>query len=905
MGIAVIGGGVAGITAALDLANSGYKVYLVEKNAELGGKMAELSECQMGLSPYIAKVSNHPNIELMLSSELESLSGSAGDFKLKASGKEIDAESVVLAPGYDVFDEIAKSYGFGSPDVVPSLDFEGMLKTVTAGDSGELVRPSDGKRVKRIGFIKCVGSRCQENEICSTACCAYTAKEVWDIKERFPDIDVYVFYMDVRVFGKDEELVADLKDKYGVHYIRSRTPEVIPEGDTLTVKFENLEKGTIDKLELDMVVLAVGLLPSKTLGRLAEITGVNTDKYGYIETGITSPIETSVPGIFACGTATAPMKVRESVGLASGAALKAAVLSQRTEPIPGQEDRKYIEVGDAPPKIGVIICDCEGEVGKTVDIPAVAERVKGVKGVELVNSETKTMKEAMSAIEGGIVDEGLNRIVFAGCSPRDYEDVVREACATAGLNPYLLEFVNLREQCAWVHDKAEATDVAGDTLRMAIERAKYLDEIPIVRYPVIPKALVIGGGVSGMTAALGIANAGYGVYLVENEPELGGGLRDFAELQGGEKASDVLTGLVDKITSNERITVYTNAKEEDVRGRAGSFKARIVGDGTDEEIEFGACVIATGAREFVPEGYLGYGSDNKVVTLSEFRKAGKSDAGTIAFVQDMGPNEGVVNSKSTSIEVVDSALKVKEKNPDANVFVLYQDIKTYGKWEAIYKDAREKGVIFLRYDKKKQPEFSNGILSVFDVIFNDEVQIKPDQIVLSTPMMPADANERLSKMFNIPLKNGFFMEAQERPKMVLTPVDTINEGVFICGSAVYPAMIDECIAMSTAAASRANVLLAKNYLETPAVTSVVDELICAGCGVCVDMCPVEAIELTEEAVPVVTFGVATVVSGLKKVAKVGDGCIGCGSCASYCPSSAMSLKYFKDKQLYAQLDYAF
>ncbi|HID19834.1 MAG TPA: CoB--CoM heterodisulfide reductase iron-sulfur subunit A family protein, partial [Methanophagales archaeon] len=290
MGIAVIGGGVAGITAALDLANSGYKVYLVEKNAELGGKMVELSECQMGLSPYIAKVSNHPNIELMLSSELESLSGSAGNFKLKASGKEIDAESVVLAPGYDVFDEIAKSYGFGSPDVVPSLDFEGMLKAVTAGDSGELVRPSDGKRVKRIGFIKCVGSRCQENEICSTACCAYTAKEVWELKERFPDIDVYVFYMDVRVFGKDEELVADLKDKYGVHYIRSRTPEVIPEGDTLTVKFENIEKGTIDKLELDMVVLAVGLLPSKTLGRLAEITGVNTDKYGYIETAITSPI---------------------------------------------------------------------------------------------------------------------------------------------------------------------------------------------------------------------------------------------------------------------------------------------------------------------------------------------------------------------------------------------------------------------------------------------------------------------------------------------------------------------------------------------------------------------------------------------------------------------------------------
>ena len=903
MGIAVIGGGVAGITAALDLANSGYKVYLVEKNAELGGKMAELAECQMGLSPYIAKVNNHPNIELMLSSELESLSGSAGNFKLKVSGKTVDAESVVLAPGYDVFDEIPKSYGFGSPDVVPSLDFEGILKGATVSDSGGLVRPSDGKPVKKLGFIKCVGSRCVENEICSTACCGYTAKEIWVVKERYPDIDVYVFYMDVRVFGKDVDLVAELKDKYGVHYIRSRTPEVIPEGNALTVKFENVAKGTIDKLELDMVVLAVGLLPSKTLGRLAEITGVKTDKYGYIDTNITSPLETSVPGVFACGAATAPMKVRESVGLASGAALKAAVLSQRTEPIPGQEDRKYIEVGDAPPKIGVIICGCEGEVAQTVDIAAVAERVQGFKDVELVNSETNTMQDAMAAIESGIVDQGLNRIVFAGCSPREYEDVVRDACANAGLNPYLLEFVNLREQCAWVHDKPKATDVAAGLLRMAVERAKYLDEILVERYPVIPKALVIGGGVSGMTAAQGIADAGYEVCLVEKAPELGGGLKEFTELQTGEKASDVLKGLVDKVTSNERIKVYTKAKEEDVRGRPGSFKARIVGDGVDDEIEFGACVIATGAKEFVPEGYLGYGKDNKVVTLTEFRKAGKSGAGTIAFVQDLGPTEGVINAKSTSVEVVSSALKVKEKNQDANVFVLYQETRTYGKWEAIYKEAREKGVLFLRYDSKKPPVFSSGILSVFDTIFNDDVQIKPDQVVLSTPMVPADENERLSTMFNIPLRKGFFMEAQERPKMVLTPVDTINEGVFICGSAVYPAMIDECIAMSTAAASRANVLLAKNFLETPAITSVVDELICAGCGVCVDMCPVDALELTDEPVPVVTFGVATVVSGVKRVAKTGDGCIGCGSCASYCPSGAMSLKYFKDKQVYAQLDF--
>jgi heterodisulfide reductase subunit A len=901
MGIAVIGGGVAGIVAALDLADSGYKVYLIEQNAELGGKMADLAECKTGLSPKIVEIEHHPNIELMVSSTLERLSGSAGDFKLSVSGKEIDVESVVLAPGYDVFDNIAKSYAIGHPDVVTSLEFEGILKASTASEHGELLRPSDGKRVKKIGFIECVGSRCQENEICSTACCAYTAKEAWVVKERYPDVDVCIFYMDIRVFGKDEELVAELKDKYGVKYIRSRVPEVIPENGTLTVKIENIEKDTIDTIELDMVVLAVGLLPSKTIGKLAEITGVKTDTYGYIETGLMSPLETSVPGVFACGTATAPMKVRESVGQASGAALKAALHSQRTEPIPGQVEHKYVDVGEEP-KIGVFICGCDGEVAQLMDIPAVAAQVKELKGVALVNSETSTMSDAMAAIESGIVDEGLNRIVFAGCTPREYEAIVRDACASAGLNPYLLELVNLREQCAWVHDKAEATDAAVDMLRMAVERTKYLEPIPIERYPVVPKALVIGGGVSGMNAALGIADAGYEVCLLEKDAELGGGLRDFTELQSGEKASDVLTELIDKVTSNERIKVYTNAKEEDVRGRAGSFNARIVKEGENEEIEFGACVIATGAKEFVPEGYYGYGKEKNVMTLSEFRKAGTVDANTIVFIQDVGPDEGVYNSKSTSIEMVDSALNVKEKNPDSNVFVLYRDVKTYGKWEALYKEAREKGVVFLRYDK--EPELKEGIISIFDVIFNDEIQIKPDLVVLSTPMIPAEENERLSKMFGIPLKNGFFMEEQERPKMVLTPVDTVNEGVFICGSAVYPAMIDECLAMSSAAASRACVLLAKDFFETPAVTSVVDELICAGCGVCVDMCPVEAIELAEEPVPVVTFGVATVVSGMKKVAKVGDGCIGCGVCASYCPSGAMSLRYFKDRQLYAQLDFA-
>jgi heterodisulfide reductase subunit A len=906
MGIAVIGGGVAGITTALDLADAGYKVYLIEKNAQLGGKVSELAECETGISPRIVKIENHPNIELMLSSELESLSGSAGDFKLSVSGgKELNVESVVLTPGYDVYEDIAKSYAIDNPDVVSSLEFEGMLRACTVSETGALVRPSNGQPVKKIGFIKCIGSRCKENEICSTACCGYTAKEVWELKERYPDMDVYVFYMDVRAFGKDEELVAKLKEKYGVHYIRSRVPEVLAEGG-LTVKYEDLANGTIEQLGLDMVVLAVGLLPSKTMAKLAEITGVNLDPYGFIATSMTSPVETSVPGIFAGGTAIAPMKVRESVILSTGAAAKAAQLSERTEMIPGQEEHKYMEVGEKP-KIGVFICGCEGEVTDAMDVPVVAEHVGGLRDVAVVNTETSTVKEAMNAVESGIVDQGLNRIVVAGYSPRAYEEIFRDACAKAGLNPYLLEMVNLREQCACVHDREEATVAAMSQLTMAVERARYLEPVPLEQYPVTPKALVVGGGVAGMTAALDIANAGYEVCLVEKEVELGGSLTEAIEFQSDVKAADVLADLVEKVKGNERITVYTGAAVEDVRGRVGAFKAKVSGGGAGEDIEFGAAVLATGAREFVPEGYFGYGQTSNVVTQTEFAKMladSTVDANTVVMIQDGVSGDGI-NPKYTSIEAVSNALKAKELKPELNVFMLFQDVKTYGKWEMAYKAAREKGVTFIRYDGRRPPAFADGIVSVFDVIFNDEIQIKPDMIVLSPLMQPAAENEQLSKMFMVPLKNGFFMEAQERPKLVLTPVDTVNEGVFICGSGVAPALIDESIGMGSAAASRACVLLAKSFLETPGIVSIVDEEICAGCGVCVEMCPVEAIELIEEPVAAVTYNIMTTTSGTKKVARVtAEGCIGCGSCAAYCPSNSISLQNFRARQLYAQLDFA-
>lgn len=889
MGVAVIGGGLSGISAALDLANLGFTVYLIEKSPVLGGKACELAECKVGLSSWIAEVENQPNIELLLSSEIADLSGSAGSFKLKVSGKEIEVASIVLAPGYDVFEDISASYAIGHPDVVSSLEFEHLLKATTK--AGELVRPSNGQRVRRIGFIQCVGSRCAENELCSTVCCAYTAKEAKMVKKRFPDVEVYVFYMDLRVFGKDEELVEEITQQYDVRYVRSRVPAVMPKEGCLNVKYENLAKGTVEDLDLDMVVLAVGLLPSRATGKLAEMAGLQTDKYGYFETSFIRPLETNIPGIFVCGTANAPMNVSESVAQGSAAAIKASALSERNGRI-AEHAREFSDAEDDP-RVGVFICGCEGAIGDFVDIPAVVERVKNLRNVVYVTGELKTCEDAKNAIAQGITDLSLNRVVFAGCTPRGHENMFRATCAEAGLNPSLLDFANIREHCAWVHGKEEATEVAENLITMAVNGLRHLGGHAIELYPVIPAALVIGGGVSGMTAALEIANAGHEVYLVEKEPELGGLLSKITELQTGEKAAAVLKVLTEQIRGNARVKVYTNAEVEDVRGRPGEFRARIVGEEVDEEIEFGAVVLATGAEEFEPTGYYGYGEAKKVVTQLEFEKMleGEFGAKTTVMIQCVGREEAANQcSKVCCVEAVKNAIRALKKNPKLNIYVLYRDLVTYGVWELLYREARERGVIFIRYDKARPPQFDEGIVSVHDALLSDELLIKPDLIVLSTPMLPPAGNEKMSALLSIPLAdNGFFSVALERPKLRLSAVETPNKGVFICGSAIYPAMLNECIVQAGAAASRACNLLSKDYIVAEPITASVDETLCRGCGLCAKACEYGAVTLKES-------------KGMVVAEVDGVLCRGCGACAVSCPSRAVRWKRFTIEQLISMID---
>jgi len=825
----------------------------------------------------------------------------------KETTTKITVGSIILSPGYEPFDpSIWARYKPHNPSVVTSLEFERMLSS--AAGSGKLVKP-DGSEAKKIAFIQCIGSRDPHmgNELCSTVCCMYTAKEAKRAAELNPDLDISIFYMDIRIFGREEHVVKQIEKKYGVKYIRSRVPELIEKGNQLQLRYEDPEKDEIVDEEFDLVVLAIGLLPSDSIQRMAEIAGVELDRFGYFKTEIENPMNTSVPGIYVCGTAKAPMPIMDSTSWASGAAARAGsiISSQRlfepTKPIETEE------VG-VRPKIGVFFCRCGDSISRVIDLDNLASRIERLPDVAYVDASATTCTNAAEAIRSAVKEHGLNRVVLAGCTPRIYELQFRKLCEEIGLNPYLFEMANIREQCAWVHaDNHDAAfEKAEELIRMSVARAGYLEALTMKRVPVVDSVLVLGGGITGMTAALEVAKQGYKACIVEREERLGGVLNDLGVLQDGRRASELISELAGKIDENELITVFTGSELVDLNGSAGDFTGTVKTPDSTEDLKFGAAIIATGAKEFKPAGIYGYGEKPNVVTQLEFEKLLDQgiSPGTVAMLQCVGAmnDEREYCGRICCGTAVKNALHLKETSPETEVYVLGRDVRTYGIWESMYRDARGKGVIFLRHDTNKKPSFDGEILSTHDMMLNREVQIKPDYLVLSTPMVPRSDSLNIADIFNILTDDyGFFVEEALRPKVKMRPLDSASAGVFLAGSALYrPRMIDECVAQGSGAAARAMTLISKPFVEVEAATSVVDEKLCAGCGTCVSVCPFGAVELKELVEDVNTFGLLP--ESAREVAEVTGLCKGCGLCASYCPSDAMSVNHFKDRQIFAQIE---
>jgi heterodisulfide reductase subunit A-like polyferredoxin len=728
----------------------------------------------------------------------------------------------------------------------------------------------------------------------------YATKEAIIAKEHDGRIQPTIFYNDMRAFGKGfERYYESAKDHFGIRYVKG-----LPSGAKELQKTKNLlleyagEDGQKVTEEFDMVVLSVGMVPTPGTSELAEALGVDLDRFGFCVTEEFSPNVTSRPGIYVAGAFDAPMDIPESVMNSSSAAFLATreIVDVRGTMVTEKEYPPEKSVEGEEPRIGVFVCRCGSNIARVVDVPTVAEYAKDLPNVvvaeeNLYTCSTDTQEKIVKAIQ----DNNLNRVVVASCTPRTHEPLFQDTCREAGLNKFLFEMANIRDQCSWVHalHMPEATDKAKDLVRMAVARAATLEPLHQMPVGIKRKALVIGGGLAGMTAALGFAEQGFESVLVEKEKELGGNLGLVPYTLEGSDPKALLKSLLDRVEKEPKITVYKESEVLDFSGFVGNYLTTIrTGEGKKEAIEHGVVVVATGGVEYKPEEYL-YGQSPAVRTQREFENSlaeGTIDPKKVqrmAMIQCVGSREvdHMYCSRVCCNQAVKNALKVKDDNPEAQIFILYRDMRTYGLNELKYREARDKGIMFVRYEADKKPSVTEegGKLKVrvFDSVLGTDIELEPDTLVLSAATRPqADAHEFASKL-KLPLtQDGFFMEAH----MKLRPLDFTNDGMYLCGLAHGPKMISETMSQAQGAVSRALTILSQPHLMAGGMVSVIDQDNCVACLTCVRSCP---------------FGVPKVnADGVAEIEAAA--CQGCGICCSACPRKAIELQHYRDVQVMAK-----
>ncbi len=830
------------------------------------------------------------------------------DHRMEEETLRFHVGSIILSPGFDEFDAARLApYGYGRlANVITSIQFERIL-SASGPFQGNLVRPSDKKTPKKVAWIQCAGSRDMTgtcgNEYCSSVCCMYAIKEAVIAKEHHHEVEPTIFYMDIRAHGKDFDAYYErAKREYGVRFIRSMVSRVAerPKTKNLLISYVDSE-GKQREEEFDLVVLSVGLTPSQGAKELAAKLGLELDAYGFCKTDEFSPLQTSRPGIYVCGAFQGPKDIPETVSQASGAvAAASSLLSDVRNTLTKKKDYpQELEVGDQKPRIGVFVCHCGINIGGVVNVPEVKEYAKTLDGVVYVEENLYTCsQDTQEKIKKAIEENRLNRVVVASCSPRTHEPMFQETIRETGLNKYLFEMTNIRDQCSWVHmhQPKEATDKAKELLKMAVAKAHLLQPLKEPLVEVIRKGLVIGGGLAGMKAALGLAHQGFDCVLVEREAELGGNLRHLYHTLDGNDPQALLQKTIQEVLEHPRIEVLTQSEIKSLNGYIGNFKSIVSTNGTEKEVDHGVVIVAVGAKESTPREYL-YGQDPRVITQKELEEriahrieelSGKQHIAMIQCVGSRVPERPNCSRICCSI-AVKNALKIKEKNPDTKVTILYRDLRTYGLMERYYTLARQKGVEFIPYDLDAKPDLSLAegglLLKVKDKIIGEEINLRPDLVVLASAIVPYE-NESLAKMLKVPLTpDGFFLEAH----MKLRPVDFATDGIFLAGLAHFPKTIAESISQADAAVSRATAAVAKGYVSVLPTISTVDQTRCVGCGLCELLCPFHAIR-------VVDTGKGS------KAETIAASCKGCGVCSASCPQMAASVYHFSDEQLIAQIE---
>ncbi len=818
---------------------------------------------------------------------------------------ELHTGSIILAPGFQPFDPSRfDTYHYTDhPNVITAMEFERIL-SASGPTMGHLVRISDHKEPKKIAWIQCVGSRdinqC-DHSYCSNVCCMYAIKEAVIAKEHAGnDLDCAIFFMDMRTHGKDFEVYYNnARDKHGVRFIRSRIHTIDPQvdNDSLTLKYVT-ENGELIEETFDLVVLSVGMEISPKVVQLAEDIGLDINEDNFCATEPFHPVNGSIEGVYVCGAFQGPKDIPQSVVEASAAACASSMILSETR---GTEVRTKIipdemDVEDLTPRIGVFVCNCGINIGGVVDVPAVAEYAASLPNVVLTDQNLFTCsQDTQEKIKRVIQENNINRVVVAACSPTTHEALFQDSLQESGLNKYLFEMANIRNHDSWVHrdDPEAATNKAKDLVRMAVARASLLEPLRAKTITVNKRALVIGGGIAGMTAALGVANQGFEVVLIEKSPQLGGLAKELTDTIEGGNIQAHLSDVISMVERHEKIQVLTETLIVDFNGFKGNFTTEVmVGPGMYErKIDHGAVILATGAREYKPTEFL-YGQNDRVITQIELDRRlyerGAENLERVIMIQCVGSrNEENPNcSRICCQSAIKNALQIKRQNPETDVYILYRDIRTYGLMEKYYREARRLGVLFFSFDRDHPPEVKNtesGLMVRFkDHVLQREIQAKADIVALSTGMR-AEENEELSSILRVTQDQyGYFMEAHVK----LRPVDMQNDAFFVCGTAHSPKLISESISQAMAAAARAVTFLAQDNITLSVVTATVDQEKCAACLVCVRSCPYGVPRINQD-------GVSEIDPAL---------CRGCGVCASECPAKVIQLNWYEDDQVMSKVE---
>jgi heterodisulfide reductase subunit A len=792
------------------------------------------------------------------------------------------------------------------------MDYERLL-CATGPYEGEILRASDKKHPKKIAWIQCVGSRQVipgGNSYCSAVCCTYTQKQVILTKDHYADAECTIFHNDIRSFGKDFERFYERAEKLpGVRFIRSYVSlgKEIPETKNVTIKYSTTDDGVKEE-EFDLVVLSVGLNPPADVKGLADKFGIELNSHGFCKTNDVNPMETSRPGIFTSGAFRGPMDIPESVFSASGAGSQCGeLLDYRRGKL--TKERIYPpekDVSKEEPRIGVFVCHCGANIGRVVDVPSTVEYALTLPNVvyaqeQLFSCATNSAKEITDMTK----EKGLNRVVVAACSPKTLEPLFRDTLREAGINQYYYEMANIREHCSWVHsrEKEDATEKAKDIIRMSVARACRLEPLQEFDLPVDKRALVVGGGIAGMTCALSIADQRHEVYLVEKATELGGMARRIHYTLEGLDVQAYLRDLIRKVYQHPLIHVYTDATLTEATGYVGNFITRVKSEGRVTEIKHGATIIASGAEEYKPTEYL-YGKDDRVFTLLGLEEqiakgeARLINSRSLVMIQCVGCRQKDRNycSRVCCSQAIKNALKLKEINPEMDIYIIFRDMRTYGFSEDYYREAANREVKFIRYEPDDKPqveaveEGGQRILrvTVTDPILGKKIAIDADSLALAAAVIPSAGNKELSQLFRVSLgPDDFFKEAHVK----LRPVDFGADGVYLCGIAHYPKHISESVSQAYGAAGRVLTLLSRDTFTASGSVCEVNESKCISCGACISACAYGAIEFHDT-----PQGKKATVNPVL--------CKGDGLCNAKCPTGAISLKHYTNEEILSQIDAA-